>query len=153
MTRHNQAQFALSIQNKSLRNLTQLFLITQTTKSTRTTSPLKALDLPIPQVVNELHTYVFFRSFFSISRLELFIASLAWGYKVSNTIEPVKTDDCLSDCAFRPHEPKGCGKKTQKKGAQKQNKNNSTDFICFERVKGNYLTSTLSGAKLNAIKR
>lgn len=90
----------------------------------------------------------------TISRLELFIASLAWGYKVRNTIEPAKTEDCRSGRAFRPHEPIGCAKKHKQKEHQNKNKTNSTGLFCFlKESKENYAASKLIGTKLNTIKK
>lgn len=101
---------------------------------------------------------MFFQQFFffpsTISRLELFIASLAWGYKVSNTIEPAKTDDCHSGRAFRPHEPIGCAKKHKQKEHRDKNKTNSAGLLFFWKSQRKYyVASKLIGTELNTIKR
>lgn len=76
--------------------------------------------------------------------------SVAWGYKVGNTIEPAKTDDCHSNRAFCPHEPTVSAKKPKK-----NNKTKTIPQVCsfFMSQRIIVLTSKLIRAKLNIITR
>lgn len=93
--------------------------------------PLQTPLLKPPCLFNKklMSSYSYLRLFFfslqfflAIFRPELLIASVAQGYKVSNTIEPVKTDDCHSECAICPHEPKGRAKKHKQQHQNKMKK-------------------------------
>lgn len=79
--------------------------------------PPGALALPIPQVVNELpfSPVCFSCTFDSLCSHSIgpgiVHCIFAQGYKVSNTIEPAKTDDCHSQRGFHIHMCPKAGKR------------------------------------------
>lgn len=74
------------------------------------------------------HSRLCFFFLHNTPKLELFIASLARGYKVSHAIEPGETDDCHFDRTFRLHEPLGWAKKHKQKRPAIRNQTSSPHF-------------------------